>query len=96
MVKDDAEGNLFSRSLIIKNRINCLAIIISYGTSKGEMELFLPQKQKSCFLPKLGERRYGHTIDGLFVCGGGRTSGTCKHFENGRFLLLVFPLDLIY
>ena len=42
-----------------------------------------------CNLPKLPESRFGHTQNGLVLCGGGNYSysiATCLRFENGSWI----------
>ena len=54
-------------------------------SSAGEtMELFIPSRNKTCRLPDTTTHRYGHTVDGLLVCGGGRSSDNCDSFSNGK------------
>jgi len=53
-------------------------------SSAGEtMELFIPSRNKTCRLPDTTTHRYGHTVDGLLICGGGRSSDNCDSFSNG-------------
>ena len=70
-------------------------IIITGGKtefgSKDEtlVQLFNENGTFICELPKLPENRFGHTQDGLVLCGGGNTSysiPTCLTFENGSWI----------
>ena len=71
------------------------AIIITGGKtefgSKDEtlVQLFNENGTFICELPKLPENRFGHTQDGLVLCGGGNFSysiPTCLTFENGSWI----------
>jgi len=58
-------------------------LIMSSGNST---ELFIPSTGQSCILPEVGPARYySHTVNGLFVCGGGRTADHCMHFSQGSW-----------
>jgi len=53
-------------------------------SSAGEtVELFIPSRNKTCRLPDTTTYRYGHTVDGLLICGGGRSSDNCDSFSDG-------------
>jgi len=52
------------------------------GTS---VQLFIPSRNQTCRLPDNEERRYGHTVDGLLLCGGGRTADTCVTLSEGKW-----------
>ena len=56
-------------------------MIMSGGTS---VELFIPSRNQTCRLPDNNEERYGHTVDGLLLCGGGRTADTCVTLTDGK------------
>jgi len=58
------------------------AMIMSGGGAS--VELFIPSRNQTCRLPD-SERRYGHTVDGLLLCGGGRTSDTCVTLTEGKW-----------
>jgi len=66
---------------VSKTEISDDAMIMSGGTS---VELFIPSLNKTCRLPD-NERRYGHTVDGLLLCGGGRTADTCVTLTEGKW-----------
>ena len=71
------------------------AIIITGGKtrygSKDEtiVQLLNENGTYVCNLPKLPENRFGHTQNGLVLCGGGNYSysiATCLRFENGSWI----------
>ena len=46
-------------------------LLISGGyEAKSSVELFVPATGESCSLPNLPDERYGHTMNGLYICGG--------------------------
>lgn len=58
-------------------------LIMSSGNTT---ELFIPSTGQSCILPEVGpDMYYSHTINGLFICGGGRTADHCMHFSEGSW-----------
>ena len=49
------------------------------------MEVFYPTADKqSCFLPSLPVDRYGHTMEGLMICGG--EDYNCITFTSGQWV----------
>ena len=62
------------------------ALFLSAG---NQTELIIPStcdgcEMQTCTLPDIGsEHYYSHTVNGLFVCGGGRTADHCMHLLAG-------------
>ena len=57
-------------------------IMASYGTG---VELFIPSRNQTCRLPDTNNGRYGHTVDGLLICGGGHSSDHCVTLVEGYY-----------
>merc|ERR1719186_2533016 len=69
-------------------------IAVSGGYGFGEAgttaEVFVPATGLSCSLPTLPADRVEHTMDSLYICGGGYTSTTynsCLHLHNGKWTI---------
>ena len=63
-------------------------MIMTGGTN---VELFIPSRNQTCRMPDTDHHRYGHTVDGLLICGGGRNADTCVTLNNGNKYSMVFP-----
>ena len=61
------------------------------GTDQNSAEIFYPETNKSCSLPKLSKRRFYSTQSGDHLCGGGPDSGPdsprgdCVKWSNGTW-----------
>ena len=45
-------------------------------------EIYHPDSDSACILPDLPDHREGHTQDGLLLCGGLYTDGSCRKWNN--------------
>ena len=74
-----------------------LGILMSGGldnagnTCNTSVEVFVPSTGQSCTLPSLPDPgRYGHTMDGLLICGSSfdpTAAQNCLSFFSGRWLI---------
>jgi hypothetical protein len=57
-----------------------------YGADTN-VEVYVPSTGQSCSLPSLPAEREGHTMDSLYICGGGYSSSrtNCLHFSSGQW-----------
>ena len=69
-----------------------LGILISGGLGEPDVntrvEVVVPATGQFCSLPDLpDEKRYYHTMDGLYICGG--KVSNCLHFSDGEWNTFV-------
>ena len=66
---------------------NIPGILISGGWhAYTSVEVYSPGTNYHCVLPSLPDKRYGHTMDGLTLCGGVLTRTTCISFTSGKWV----------
>ena len=66
---------------------NIPGILISGGYSAlTSVEVYSPGTNYHCVLPSLPDKRWGHTMDGLTLCGGVLTRTTCISFTSGKWV----------
>jgi len=72
-----------------------IGIIIAGGSDIDSVEVFDPSHGQGCQLPSLPEDRYGHSMEGLTICGGNNIAGitgptntttTCITFSSGQWV----------
>ena len=66
-------------------KILITGILISGGSGRS-VEVFNPTTGQSCDLPSMPDQKFGHTMDGLTICGGPIGYGnTCITFSSGKW-----------
>merc|ERR1739838_720789 len=67
--------------------MNTGIIISGGGSASNTVEVFIPGSGLGCTLPDLPNDRFGHSMDGLVLCGGGYSNiGTnCLSFTSGQW-----------
>ena len=58
------------------------AVLITGGEGAGQSaEIYHPERDSACVLPDIPDGRVGHTQDGSLLCGGRKTTSSCRRWN---------------